>query len=431
MGVTWDRGGYYYVKGIPTHLRGVVLGKGGKPIKQFRACLHTTDKRLAESKAAQIEIEKLAEWEAIAAGRDEDARARYLTAKRLAEARGFTYAPAETIAGGDLGDLVSRIMSLIDSKGQDAAPAEAIRAVMGAHDPVLPTLTEMLPEYFTLTKDRHVNKAAHQLKRWEDRRRRAVAQFVEAVGEDPPVDRIGSAMALQFREWLQARVAAGGAIDTQNKAIYALSDIISTWAKFNKVAVADPFQGLALQGRDMSDRQSFSEPEVAAILAGLSGLNAEAADVIRVLVNTGIRPSEILNALPGDLHLDAPIPFLSIRDRRGRELKNLDTHRDIPLTGLSLTAAQRLAGAKDWLPRYHMKGDTFSAAANKYLLERKLRSSKQTVYSLRHRFEDVLTAAGVDDRIRADLMGHKYARPRYGDAGALAGKLAALKLIAL
>lgn len=36
------------------------------------------------------------------------------------------------------------------------------------------------------------------------------------------------------------------------------------------------------------------------------------------------------------------------------------------------------------------------------------------MYSLRHSFEDRMIAAGVDDRIRRDLFGHRLDRERYG-----------------
>ena len=37
----------------------------------------------------------------------------------------------------------------------------------------------------------------------------------------------------------------------------------------------------------------------------------------------------------------------------------------------------------------------------------------------------------LTDRVRADILGHKYERPRYGDGGALGGRRDALALIAL
>jgi integrase len=42
-----------------------------------------------------------------------------------------------------------------------------------------------------------------------------------------------------------------------------------------------------------------------------------------------------------------------------------------------------------------------------------------TLYSLRHGFEDRLLAAGVDERIRRDLLGHALKRERYGSGATL------------
>lgn len=42
-----------------------------------------------------------------------------------------------------------------------------------------------------------------------------------------------------------------------------------------------------------------------------------------------------------------------------------------------------------------------------------------------------MTEAQIDDRIRAELMGHKYHRPDYGRGGSLETRRAALEKIAL
>ena len=56
-----------------------------------------------------------------------------------------------------------------------------------------------------------------------------------------------------------------------------------------------------------------------------------------------------------------------------------------------------------------------SALVNKALTTRGLRPEKgQSLYSLRHTFEDRLTAVDAPDKIIACLMGHKWSRPRYG-----------------
>jgi len=60
-----------------------------------------------------------------------------------------------------------------------------------------------------------------------------------------------------------------------------------------------------------------------------------------------------------------------------------------------------------------------------------LPSENHTCYSLRHYVEDALLAAGVDERVRADILGHKVNRPRYGEGGGLKMRLDALNKIAI
>lgn len=144
--------------------------------------------------------------------------------------------------------------------------------------------------------------------------------------------------------------------------------------------------------------------------------------MLLIMVNTGARPSEILDALAEDIATDTAIPHLRVRAREGRALKTDHSRRDIPLLGVSLAAAKRLKVAGG-AGRYAGKGNVWSATVNKYLTEHGLRETPQhTAYGLRHSFEDRLLEAGVDDRIRAELMGHKYARPKYGLGGALETK---------
>ena len=43
-----------------------------------------------------------------------------------------------------------------------------------------------------------------------------------------------------------------------------------------------------------------------------------------------------------------------------------------------------------------------------------METTRHTIYSLRHAFEDRMLAARIDERIRRDLMGHSLGRERYG-----------------
>ena len=94
------------------------------------------------------------------------------------------------------------------------------------------------------------------------------------------------------------------------------------------------------------------------------------------------------------------------------EMKTDQSRRDIPPVGVALMAMRE---RPDGFPRYRDKPDSLSVLVNKALETRGLRpEAGQSPYSLRHTFEDRLTAADAPDKIIASLMGHKWSRPRYG-----------------
>lgn len=54
------------------------------------------------------------------------------------------------------------------------------------------------------------------------------------------------------------------------------------------------------------------------------------------------------------------------------------------------------------------------------MVERKLKETEGgTPYLLRHSCEESMLEAGVDHRLRVELMGHDYNRPKYGEGGSL------------
>jgi hypothetical protein len=71
-------------------------------------------------------------------------------------------------------------------------------------------------------------------------------------------------------------------------------------------------------------------------------------------------------------------------------------------------------------PAYFDKSAALSATVNKFLKSRKLRpTDRHSLYSLRHTFEDRLTAVEPPEKIQAFLMGHRYDRPKYGSPPSL------------
>lgn len=383
-------------------------------------------------KAAELERELWAYWLALEAGRAPEARARYEAAVRQAQARGLVYRPVGELAEGPLEELVARLLRL-QAKGELADPVAVTADLGGVERPPF-MLTEALEVFLEETGDRRAGMSENQVRKWSAPRRRAVAAFLEVCG-DKALDAITRDDALALRAWWRKRMEAGDAqTHTANKAIGHLSDVFKTVVELRGLGLANPFAALRLRGDPVRRRPGFATDWIRErILApgALDGMNAEARDVLVMMINTGAGIAEITGTRPQDLALGANVPHLVIEAHEGRRLKTGHRGRSVPLLGVSLEAARRRAEAGGF-PRYADAPDTLSATANKYLAERGLLPSpKHSLYSFRHAFQDRLIAAEVPERIQADLMGHKTARPRYGAGATLEQVAGWLEKVAL
>ncbi|MEL6551455.1 MAG: tyrosine-type recombinase/integrase [Pseudomonadota bacterium] len=270
-------------------------------------------------------------------------------------------------------------------------------------------------------------------------RERAVANFANALPKKVKVglDKITREDALAFRDWWARRIEAGETrAETANKDFGHLSQIFREWCELKgHTDLENPFAKLRFDKAidPLVTRPPFSRAWVQDKLlaeGALDGLNVEARDALLMMVNTGLRPSEVLSSPVDDFVIDADIPFLRVA-ANGRELTQRHTAREIPLLGVSFEAARRIV-ERGGIVRYLHKANGWSGLVNKYLETRGLKESPEhTAYSLRHYVEDALLEVGVDDRVRADILGHKYARPVYGSGGGLEMRRAALDAIAL
>lgn len=429
MGITLDRGYWYFVKRVPKRFAHV------DSRQKVTKALWTDSEREARIKAASVEAEYLAYWEGLAAGESDDAAAAYEAARRLAKSCGLSYRPASELAQGPIADLLKRIdlvASVTDRAGREA---EA-QALLGGIDQPQATISKALGEFIHFSAvERQAGKSAAQIKRWRQPRERAVATFIGLNG-DLAMTEIGRDHAHRLRDHWAARIAEEG-LDrgSANKDIGALSDLFRSWSDYHALDLPNPFERLRFKGRKArTTGLIFSEEFIRDRLlapGALDGLNEEARDVLLVMINTGARPSEILGCPLDAWQLAATVPHLDIARTTGRVLKTEMAPRQIPLLGVSLAAAGRIA-ARQGVSKYRDKSDGWSATVNKYLAENGLRQTpKHTAYCLRHAFEDRMTEAGIDDRIRAELMGHKYARPDYGRGGSLETRRKAIAQIAL
>lgn len=239
-----------------------------------------------------------------------------------------------------------------------------------------------------------------------------------------PISEINRKDVLDFRQWWVDRIQNEDlASNSANKEFGIIRKILSV-AKDNysiELPLDALFKGVSLKKMEKIKRHSFSNEFIKeALLKPQSGLNLEAQLLIYAMADTGARISELTGLEAADVILDSVIPHIKIRPNQTRILKTSQSERDIPLVGASLHAFQQLGGA---FKRYQGKPDLISSTINKYFRENNIFPPKHhSLYSLRHSFEDRLTAIEPPDKVQAALMGHKYVRPRYGSGPSLEQK---------
>ena len=224
---------------------------------------------------------------------------------------------------------------------------------------------------------------------------------------------------LDFRQWWVERVVEEGlTANSANKDLIHLGKILKTVNKMKRLGLVLPLSDLSLKEDEGKIRPPFSDKWIRDRLlaeGALAGLNAEARCILLAMINTGGRPGEIANLKPKRILLDVDIPHIVI-EPDDRQVKTRHSRRVIPLTGVSLEAIRTFPGG---FPRYH-DNPSLSATVNKFLRQNGLMETEHHVlYSLRHSFEDRMLAAGVDDRIRRDILGHSLTRERYGAGASL------------
>lgn len=374
----------------------------------------------ARQVVSQLGAELEAYWRGLSDGQSAEARNRFDAAQKRARALGLPYKTAAELAAGDFNDFMRRLDLLIDAKSVDNQTDVA--AVLGGEARPTINLSKLLEEFEDLNKAALAQKSENQIRKWRNPRKLAVDTFVELVG-DKALTEVSRAETLRYRNWWRDRVIKEGLeIGTANKSIGQLSKMHKEVGRAHQLNLPPVFADLRIEGEEDKQRAAFKAEFVQTrILAPgvLDDLNDEARDLILLIADTGLRLSEGANLLPQSIFLDAPVPHVKI-EANGRQLKTAQSKREIPLVGTALVAMKRNPGG---FPRYLDKADSLSALVNKYLGARKLLPTPDhSFYSLRHTFEDRLTAVEAPEKVIASLMGHKWIRPRYGAGPSLEQK---------
>lgn len=407
------RGGHYYLrKRVPTRYQPV------DDRKRINICLYTDSKHIAERKAGEIWSQMIDAWEAKLDGHGMEGDERFEAARKLAHKRGYRFLDVERVARLPVDELLARVESTVNRNGSiDKQDADA---ALGLPKPPKIKVSEAFNEFYNVAADRTLGKSKDQLRRHKAPRMKATKNFIKAVG-DLPIGDITTDDLFQFRAaWLE-RVARGEvSSESANKDFAYLTAMWRAVARAKSIQIHFDTRGLALReekGRNRT-RPPFSDEWIRdKILApgALDSINTEARILILGMINTGYRPSEGAGLTGDRIRLDTDVPYIEIAPE-GRTLKSGYSERTIPLTGISLSAFREHSTG---FPRY-ADNPSLSATVNKFMRENGLTETpKHTFYSFRHAFEDRMLTAGIDERIRRDLLGHTLNRERYGRGGEL------------
>lgn len=417
---------FYYQRKIPAVVRGLDR-RGEKTRGTFRTSLKTSQRSVARKKRDELESADERTWGDLLAGRDaKTVWEAHAVSVRLTEALGFGFKPSEELARyATLVDIGARI----DAMGPAAtAPVHIEKALLGNVPKPTFTVKDAYDLYVKkLAADELVTKSENQRRKWINVKRRGVDLFIEVVG-NIDMEAIDHTHGQKLWDYWQERISPTekGKRPTHtpssgNRDISTMRTLYGAYFKYNgQRDRPNPFAGFNFEERGPKrKRPPFPTDHITGVImkpGALAGMNQEARGILLASIETGSRPSEIANLMPGDIRLDCPVPHIIIQPRHDpdnpREVKTDTSERTIPLIGISLEVFKNFPKG---FPRYRDNEEAASAAINKYLRENKLMpSGEHTLYGFRHSLEDRMKLAGLGDDVRRMLLGHKVNREAYG-----------------
>ncbi|MBK8227479.1 MAG: integrase [Flavobacteriales bacterium] len=403
---------YYYNRRVPDIFRHLDRRD------TVRVSLRTDSRAHAWRKAVALNDEVEAYWQSLINETLLHDASRFGKIVLVAHQLGFSYQPMSAVATLPLQQLVERVLAT-----RDASPKQVEALLGGKEAPLLP-LSKVLDKYWELAKDKIAGKSLDQVRKWRRPRARVIDRFIRLTGDKELKD-VTRDDVLSFRDWWLERIRTEdqNALSA-NKEFIHLKGILELVSEHYKVGLDVPhlFKKVKLATRFKKQRLPFTTEQIITMLHSdkLYDMNKELRWFLLSAAETGARPSELTGLMPEDIRLNAPVPHITITDRKERTLKNAHSERVIPLVGYALAAFR---ACPQGFPRYRDKTDNLSNAANKFLRQNGLLPSAQhSVYSFRHSFQDRILGINAPDRVQAELMGHRFNRPKYGNGPSLEQK---------
>lgn len=349
---------------------------------------------------------------------------------------GLKYRTADDIALRPLENIITRV----NAAKNNIENGDAIKAILGGVEPPCLKLSNALELFWDYARPRISRKTPDELRKWKNPRKRTIKSFISVVG-DLELTKLKREHTLQYRDWWMDRIDEENlSPNTVNKQVCSnLKDILQTLNDNYEPALGldinHLFDRLRLPPEDVR-RPPYSREFVENTLLDRRKLRTLGEDewfLICIMASTGCGTKEIVTRSREDIVLDHDIPHLIVRpNEHVQKAKTKFRSRVIPLVGSALFAFKQ---RPDGFERHRKIPDSLGSSANKYLRENGLRETdKQSIYSLRHTFQDGLTALEIGDRMECDLMGHSFkakaGRAKYGQGPSLEHKLKVMKKVA-
>lgn len=375
--------------------------------------LKTSDLKEARRMAANISFELDQKWRE-AAERNLSLKAdhkleRYQAANSVQILHGLQPKVATELSDQD---LLERLRLLLRQPLQTSEQ----KAVLGLVEKPQMSLNDAFDRFWDYIKDEWSLLSHDQCRVKRNIYLKAIRNFQSVFGPIAFQD-VERHHAIKFRGWWVERLQERKLKPyTGNREINSLRRMFTVNLDIEGSSKTNPFSGVRLKEQNEVSRIPFSTEQIVELLkpGSLGTLHSDFILLFHLLVNTGMRPVEAIGLELSDINLAGDVPHVHIRKNRTRGLKTSHSERQIPLVGVSLVAAQELVSQGGWGKRLG-KNMYATSIINQHLRSNKIKISKQqSLYSLRHWFQDQLTKRDIVDRAQAQLMGHKFRRPKYG-----------------
>jgi len=387
--------------------------------------------------SARLNEQQEAHWRSLASGTP--GKERWKDAVTIARSHGLDYLTPAEASQQRLEELLARIETLkVGDRKNDVA---VVDAVLGAVDKPRVMLSDLFDEYEKTQQTPLSKMSPNQKRKWTNAKKRAVEILIEQRG-DKALQDLTRADANAYADFWEARtIAEGISPNSANKNISHIGGMIRAVDKRLKLGLDLVFSGTRLEGGRDGNRSPFTVEHIRNVIlapGALDALNDEARDVVYIVMETGCRPSEIVNLTKARIKLGGDLPFIRV-EAEGRLLKTEHSERDIPLVGMALEAMKRHPAG---FPRYFDKGDSLSAAIMKHFKSHNLlpavgedvpvkKRPKYGNYSFRHSLKDRLKAVECPEEMIDEIVGHATGKPKYGDGYGLKLKAKYLNAIAM